>query len=245
MCAACAHPWRACFAITDHFVWQSCPVIRTPRPAGEDRKRMIANRDGGDCRAFGMDSFTSRASVRRRSSARCSWIRRSNERTTGCSPDSTTMDTGSPSWKATRFSSRNICCFWRSWVWNRTRSVRGMARYIQDHQLEDGGWAIYPGGPTDVSASVKAYFALKLTGIDPEDPAMAARSAGDSSGRRGARVQQLHAVLPRASGPDQLRRLPVRSAGARADSGAIEFQPERDVGVDAYHRRSAFDHVVF
>jgi squalene-hopene/tetraprenyl-beta-curcumene cyclase len=48
-----------------------------------------------------------------------------------------------------------------------------LARYIQDRQLEDGGWAIYPGGPMDVSASVKAYFALKLVGIDPVDPAMA------------------------------------------------------------------------
>jgi squalene-hopene/tetraprenyl-beta-curcumene cyclase len=52
------------------------------------------------------------------------------------------------------------------------------AHYIQDHQLDDGGWAIYPGGPTDLSASVKAYFALKLVGISPEDPAMVrARSA--------------------------------------------------------------------
>jgi squalene-hopene/tetraprenyl-beta-curcumene cyclase len=48
-----------------------------------------------------------------------------------------------------------------------------MARYIQDHQLGDGGWAIYPGGPTDVSASVKAYFALKLVGISPDEPFMA------------------------------------------------------------------------
>ncbi len=48
----------------------------------------------------------------------------------------------------------------------------GMARYIRDHQLSDGGWAIYPGGPTDVSASVKAYFALKLAGADPDEPAM-------------------------------------------------------------------------
>ncbi len=46
------------------------------------------------------------------------------------------------------------------------------ARYIQDHQLTDGGWAIYPGGPTDVSASVKAYFALKLVGTSPDEPAM-------------------------------------------------------------------------
>jgi squalene-hopene/tetraprenyl-beta-curcumene cyclase len=46
------------------------------------------------------------------------------------------------------------------------------ARYIQDQQLSDGGWAIYPGGPTEVSASVKAYFALKLTGVSPQEPAM-------------------------------------------------------------------------
>ncbi len=48
----------------------------------------------------------------------------------------------------------------------------GCARYIQDHQLADGGWAIYPGGPTDVSASVKAYFALKLVGVSADEPAM-------------------------------------------------------------------------
>jgi squalene-hopene/tetraprenyl-beta-curcumene cyclase len=48
-----------------------------------------------------------------------------------------------------------------------------MARYTQDQQLAQGGWAIYPGGPTDVSASVKAYFALKLVGISPDEPFMA------------------------------------------------------------------------
>ncbi|MEJ2679844.1 MAG: prenyltransferase/squalene oxidase repeat-containing protein, partial [Gemmatimonadota bacterium] len=31
-------------------------------------------------------------------------------------------------------------------------------------QTSDGGWAIYPGGPPDASASVKAYFALKREG---------------------------------------------------------------------------------
>ena len=38
------------------------------------------------------------------------------------------------------------------------------ARYILTKQTPDGGWALYPGGKLDVSASVKAYFALKLTG---------------------------------------------------------------------------------
>src|SRR4051794_23074258 len=31
-------------------------------------------------------------------------------------------------------------------------------QYIRERQLPDGGWAIYPGGPCEVSASVKAYF---------------------------------------------------------------------------------------
>ncbi len=38
------------------------------------------------------------------------------------------------------------------------------ANYIREQQLPEGGWAIYPGGPLEISASVKAYFALKLTG---------------------------------------------------------------------------------
>jgi len=45
-------------------------------------------------------------------------------------------------------------------------------RYLRDLQLDEGGWAIYPGGPSDLSASVKAYFALKIVGLSPDDPAM-------------------------------------------------------------------------
>ncbi|HEV3136257.1 MAG TPA: prenyltransferase/squalene oxidase repeat-containing protein, partial [Pirellulales bacterium] len=52
------------------------------------------------------------------------------------------------------------------------------ARYILKEQLAEGGWAIYPGGGVDVSASVKAYFALKLTGHDPAAaPMQRARAA--------------------------------------------------------------------
>jgi squalene-hopene/tetraprenyl-beta-curcumene cyclase len=46
------------------------------------------------------------------------------------------------------------------------------ARHILEKQLPDGGWASYPGGPIDVSASVKAYFALKLTGHSAGQPPM-------------------------------------------------------------------------
>lgn len=48
------------------------------------------------------------------------------------------------------------------------------AEYIRRKQLPDGGWAIYPDGPPDLSASVKAYFALKLTGTAPDEPYMKA-----------------------------------------------------------------------
>src|SRR5579871_1046452 len=32
------------------------------------------------------------------------------------------------------------------------------ANWILRHQNEDGGWSIYVGGPSNISASVKAYF---------------------------------------------------------------------------------------
>ncbi len=50
--------------------------------------------------------------------------------------------------------------------------ARKAARYIWSKQLPDGGWTTHPGGRVDVSVSVKAYFALKLTGYDPSSPAM-------------------------------------------------------------------------
>jgi squalene-hopene/tetraprenyl-beta-curcumene cyclase len=50
-------------------------------------------------------------------------------------------------------------------------SVGAAARILQQ-QLSGGGWAIYPGGPVDASASVKAYLALKLLGHEPASPDM-------------------------------------------------------------------------
>ena len=49
---------------------------------------------------------------------------------------------------------------------------RKAVRYLRAMQLPDGGWPIFYGGPSEISASVKAYFALKLSGISADDPAM-------------------------------------------------------------------------
>ncbi len=45
-------------------------------------------------------------------------------------------------------------------------------RYLIESQLPDGGWNIFHGGPSELSATVKAYFALKLTGVSPDEPLM-------------------------------------------------------------------------
>ncbi|MGA9624675.1 MAG: squalene--hopene cyclase [Bryobacteraceae bacterium] len=47
------------------------------------------------------------------------------------------------------------------------------ARSILGRQLPDGGFNIYVQGPSEVSASVKAYVALKLAGVPVEDARMA------------------------------------------------------------------------
>jgi squalene-hopene/tetraprenyl-beta-curcumene cyclase len=46
------------------------------------------------------------------------------------------------------------------------------AREIISHQNEDGGWPIFNDGPSNISASVKAYFALKMAGYSPKHPQM-------------------------------------------------------------------------
>lgn len=45
-------------------------------------------------------------------------------------------------------------------------------RWMLDHQNEDGGWPVYAGGPSEISASVLTYFALKLRGYSADDPRM-------------------------------------------------------------------------
>ncbi len=59
-------------------------------------------------------------------------------------------------------------------VWrppNRQQIDRAV-RSILKRQLPDGGFNIYEKGPADLSATVKAYFALKLAGIAADDPAL-------------------------------------------------------------------------
>ncbi len=45
-------------------------------------------------------------------------------------------------------------------------------RAILERQLPDGGWNIYPEGPSEINATVKAYGGLKIAGVHPDRPEM-------------------------------------------------------------------------
>lgn len=47
-----------------------------------------------------------------------------------------------------------------------------LTRMLRKQRRPDGGWGQYPGSAVDLSATVKAYFCLKLAGDDPRSPEM-------------------------------------------------------------------------
>jgi squalene-hopene/tetraprenyl-beta-curcumene cyclase len=64
-----------------------------------------------------------------------------------------------------------------------SEQARRAARYILQKQMPEGGWNMFPGGPLEISGSVKAYLALKITGHDPQsEPMVRAREAIRAAG---------------------------------------------------------------
>jgi squalene-hopene/tetraprenyl-beta-curcumene cyclase len=61
------------------------------------------------------------------------------------------------------------------------------AVYLRRHQGIHGGWPLFQDGGFDMSASVKAYFALKMVGDDPDAPHM--RRAREAMLERGGASQ--------------------------------------------------------
>jgi squalene-hopene/tetraprenyl-beta-curcumene cyclase len=59
-------------------------------------------------------------------------------------------------------------------IWNppTRRKVDSAVAAILNRQLEDGGFNIYLHGPSEINASIKAYFALKVAGLSPSDQRM-------------------------------------------------------------------------
>src|SRR5262249_6646596 len=47
-------------------------------------------------------------------------------------------------------------------------------RYLRRRQNADGGWSLFDGGPSDLSATIKIYFAMKMAGVATGDATMLA-----------------------------------------------------------------------
>ena len=45
-------------------------------------------------------------------------------------------------------------------------------QYLLSEQQTDGGWTLYYGGPSDLSTTIEAYFAMRVAGVPPEIPPM-------------------------------------------------------------------------
>lgn len=56
--------------------------------------------------------------------------------------------------------------------WLDEERLRKLANYIRQVQRPEGGWSVYPGGPVEISSSVKAYLVLKLAGLTTDHPEM-------------------------------------------------------------------------
>ena len=52
--------------------------------------------------------------------------------------------------------------------------IRRLANHILNKQNPDGGWPIYDNGPSEISATVKGYWALKFAGHAPHEPRLEA-----------------------------------------------------------------------
>ena len=117
------------------------------------------------------------------------------------------------------------------------------ANEILRHQNDDGGWSLYPGGPSNVSYGVERVSCPETDGLRRRAPAHGRGAQQGARAWRRGRVQHLHQNLSVRAWPVRLRRRACGSAGDAAVSELVLLQYLRDQLVVARHPRPAFDHL--
>ena len=117
-------------------------------------------------------------------------------------------------------------------------------RHIRKRQLPDGGWNIYHGGPSEINASVKAYFALKLAGHSPQAPWMSEARATILRLGGIPRCNTYSKLYLALMGVFPWKYLPTfRRKWSCSRLGVLQHLP--DVELDAGHAHAAGDHQPF
>src|ERR1700750_3125344 len=88
-----------------------------------------------------------------------------------------------------------------------------IAGYIRAIQGADGGWPLFHGGALDISASVKAYFALKAAGDPVDAPHMERARAAILAGGGARRCNVFTRILLALFGEVPWRGGPVLAVG--------------------------------
>lgn len=89
--------------------------------------------------------------------------------------------------------------------------IAKLANYVRRRQLDDGGWNIYYGGPSELNATIKAYVALRLAGDAPTNDHMirAARRVHELGGLEAANsYTRLYLALVGAVGWNMVPAIP-------------------------------------
>jgi hypothetical protein len=118
---------------------------------------------------------------------------------------------------------------------------RKLAVYLRATQADHGGWPLFHGGEFNISASVKAYYALKLTGDDPAAPHMVRGTRGHPRPRRCGQGQRLHPLGSRPLRPGALARGAGDAAGDHAAAEDRAVPPEQSFLLVARRDRAASD----
>ena len=84
-----------------------------------------------------------------------------------------------------------------------------LGHYLRRIQGEHGGWPLFHGGSFDISASVKAYFALKMIGDSPEAPHMQRARAAILAHGGAARANVFTRILLALYGELSWRQVPT------------------------------------
>ena len=128
-------------------------------------------------------------------------------------------------------------------VLGRTDRIGKLANRVRARQLPDGGWNIYQGGPAELNASVKAYFALKLAGDAAGAVHMVRarqRVLGLGGLERTNSFVRFYLALAGVIGWDIV---PGHPTGVAADTSLASAEHLRDVRLDACDRHPPDDSV--